>query len=138
MSTSAQVKKNIAPISFMLLVFLLLLSLGFWQKHRLSWKEEAIKRYEVNTSRLLDSLPQDSQDGNLKLKDVMFSQVRLHGEVVASPICFVGSGKIAKSTQNGYFCEVAVPIKVKSGSVILVFLGVRELLSGDFNRNIAK
>lgn len=115
---SSWLRSLVVPALCTALMATLLVGLGIWQLHRLSWKEGILARIEARTKAPVQSLPLRGDWSALKPEDYEYRRVSLDGTFL--------DGKTALVFHNapdgpGYL--VMTPLRLKEGGTVIVNRG---------------
>jgi surfeit locus 1 family protein len=110
------------PAAFTCAAAAILVSLGVWQLHRLTWKEGLIANIEARASAVPQPLPPVTDWPALRPEDYEYRHVTLTGtfENGEEALVFRPSGGSA-GNQPGY--HVLTPLRLKSGGIVIVNRG---------------
>ncbi len=109
---------------FALIVFAILMSLGFWQVERLQWKEALIAQMDTRSNAPPAPLPLPATWPSLKPLDYDYVHVSVTGRLdpTREALIFRGAGKVGQgSAQPGYW--IMSPLLLADGSSVLVNRG---------------
>ena len=106
------------PALFTLLVGAILVALGIWQLHRLSWKEAIIARIEARTTAAAVSLPPRADWSTLAPTDYEYRRVTLKGTFDKGK-----EAAVFRGSEDGAGYLVMVPLALEGGGTVLVDRG---------------
>jgi surfeit locus 1 family protein len=112
------------PFVFTCAAGALLASLGFWQLHRLAWKEDLIAKIEARAKAPPQPLPAPAQWSDLHPEDYEYRHVAFDGrfENDKEALVFRPAGRGASGAREpGYL--VLTPLKLSSGAYVIVNRG---------------
>ena len=111
------------PAVFTAVMAALLVSLGVWQLHRLTWKEALIAHVEARATAPPGALPTQVRWPTLAPDDYDYAHVSLDGvwDAEAEALVFRGGTGKAASFGPGYL--VLTPLKLASGAYVIVNRG---------------
>ena len=109
-------RPKLVPTLFVIPALILLFSLSFWQFQRLNWKQEIIRKIEIQSQLEAIELPQD-----LDLVKMLYRNVIVKGEFLHQDEVHIYGGSRKFKGEVGYY--ILTPLLLSNGKIIMVNRG---------------